>query len=300
MGQVVKLEEIIEFLESERFDFELVGDAKNVSLQGFSSLSNYKVGTITWVKSEKNWKEENDEVTVCVVQEGVKIPCARQIVSGSSKAIFFSILEHFWGADTAESKQIGAHTYIGSNVMLGENVRIGNNCSIIGNVVIGNDTVISDNVVIRNKVTIGERCHIQALTVIGEDGFGYSEDATHKKTMVKHYGGVCIGDDVFIGSHVNIARGTIDDTCIGNGVKIAPSTHIGHNNQIGENAVIICSQSYGSVQLGDNSYVVGSIIRNQCKIGQDTMIGMGSVVTKDIDAEKVAIGIPAKVIKDKN
>ena len=115
---------------------------------------------------------------------------------------------------------IGEYTYIGPNVILGENVRIGNNCSISGQVNIGKDTVISDNVVIRNKVTIGEKCHIQALSVIGEDGFSYTEDADHNKTMVKHHGGVQIGNNVFIGTHVNIARGTIDDTCISDGVKL--------------------------------------------------------------------------------
>ena len=146
---------------------------------------------------------------------------------------------------------------------------------------------------------IGKQCHVQALSVIGEDGFGYSEDSEHKKTMIKHHGGVIIGDDVFIGMHVNIARGTIDDTIIESGVKIAPSTHIGHNNHVGKNATVICSQSYGSVEIGENAYIAGSIIRNQCSIGKNTIIGMGSVVTKDIEPNKIAMGIPAKVTKDR-
>lgn len=151
--------------------------------------------------------------------------------------------------------------------------------------------------VIRNKVKIGQRCHIQALPVIGEDGFGYSENKQHEKTMIKHYGGVYIGNDVFIGTHVNIARGTIDDTIISDGVKIAPSTHIGHNNIIGKDTTVICSQLYGSVQIGDDSYIVGSIVKNQCKIGDQTLIGMGTVVTKDVASNQVAVGIPAKVIR---
>lgn len=299
MGQAVELKEVVDFLKKEKFDFKLVGKTDGIFLQGFSSLANYKAGTITWVKSEKNWNDTNEKVLVCVVQEKVNIPCSIQIVSNDSKAVFFAILEHFFGGDTDE-KRIGEYTYIGDNVKLGKNVRIGNNCSITGDVTIGDDTIISDNVVIRNKVTIGKRCQIQALTVIGEEGFGFYENTLHKKVMVKHYGGVNIGNDVFVGSHVNIARGTIDDTYIGNGVKIAPSTHIGHNNQVGENAVVICSQLYGSVQLGENAYIVGSIVRNQCKIGQDTMIGMGSVVTKDIEERKVAIGAPAKIIRNNN
>ena len=115
--------------------------------------------------------------------------------------------------------------------------------------------------------------------------------------MIKHYGSVRIGDDVFIGSHVNIARGTIDDTVIHSGVKIAPTTHIGHNNIVGENATIICSQLFGSVCTGEDAYITSSVVRNQCKVGKNTMIGMGSVVTKDIMDNNVAIGSPARVIR---
>ena len=118
--------------------------------------------------------------------------------------------------------------------------------------------------------------------------------------MVTHFGGVQIGDNVFIGSHVNIARGTIDDTIIHNGVKIAPSTHIGHNNNIGENATIICSNLYGSVRIGNDSYITASTIQNQCVIGSHTVIGMGSLVTRDIPDNVIAFGIPAKVQKENN
>ena len=68
---------------------------------------------------------------------------------------------------------------------------------------------------------------------------------------------------------------------------------------MGKNATVICSQSYGSVEIGENAYIAGSIIRNQCSIGKNTIIGMGSVVTKDIEPNKIAMGIPAKVTKDR-
>lgn len=299
MGQVGgrKIRDIVEYLEREQFDFRVIGNV-DTEIVGFSSLNKYKHGTITWIKNKENLCKLIGKITACVVQEEVDVSCPVQIVSKESKTVFFAILEHFFDDEEQNVKMIGEYTYIGPNVRLGENVRIGSNCSISGQIIIGKDTVISDNVVIRNKVTIGEKCHIQALSVIGEDGFSYTEDSDHNKTMVKHHGGVQIGNNVFIGTHVNIARGTIDDTYISDGVKIAPSTHIGHNNQIGKNTTVICTQSYGSVNMGENAYVVGSIIRNQCKIGHDTIIGMGSVVTKDIEAGKVAMGTPAKVVRE--
>lgn len=133
--------------------------------------------------------------------------------------------------------------------------------------------------------------------MIGEDGFGSYEE-NGRSVMIKHYGGVWIGDDVFISSHVDIERGTIEDTYIGNGVKIGPCTLIAHNNRIGENVNLICCHLYGSVSVEDNALVVGSIIKNQCTVGANSLIGIGSAVLHDIEAGKVAVGMPARVIRD--
>lgn len=295
---MVTLEEIEAYLAQEQQEYRIqaVGE---VTVQGFSSLDNYLPGTMTWIKSAAKCQEELPQIALCIVQEGVELPLPNQIICKNSKAVFFSLIEHFFAVREDESP-IGYHTVIGPHVQLGRNVRIGHNCSITGDVVIGDDTVISDNVVIKNKVRIGQRCTIQALTMIGEDGFGAYEEENHRKVMIRHYGGVTIGNDVFISSHVDIERGTIDDTYIGDGTKIAPCTLIAHNTRVEKDAVLICSHLYGSVHIGENSWVVGSIVKNQCSVGENAMIGIGSAVTRDIDNGKVAVGIPARVIRDKS
>ncbi len=292
----IKIKELIDFLTKQNYSFNVSGDCESV-VTGFSSLTNYREGCLTWKKSDAVSVDPKKKVRCAIIQEGVAMEADVIITSPNSKSIFFALLEHFWGSSEADVG-IGKGTVVGNNVILGKNIKIGNNCTIIGDIKIGEGTQIGDNVVIRNRVSIGANCVIQSLTVIGEDGFGYSEDSRHRKTMVKHYGGVKIGDDVFIGSHVNIARGTIDDTVIGHGVKIAPTTHIGHNNLIGDNATVICSQLFGSAKTGSNAYITSSVVRNQCTVGDNTLIGMGSVVTKDIESDKVAIGIPAVAIRE--
>ena len=295
--KLVKIKEIESYLKEKKFDFKIEGDKEGV-VSGFSSLEKYQNNALTWVKSKKNVPKEKLDVYACVVQKGVEIEAKIKIISENSKAVFFSILEEFWGNNDEGDLMIGKGSVIGQNVYLEDGVRIGCNCSITGDICIGAGTTIGDNVVIKNKVDIGKNCVIQSLTVIGEAGYGYSEDENHVKTMIKHFGGVIIEDDVFIGSHTNIARGTIDDTVIKKGVKIAPSTHIGHNNYIGENAAIVCSQSFGSVRIGNNAYVSSSVIRNQSKIGSNAIVGMGSVVIKDVEDNKVVVGSPAKAIRE--
>lgn len=296
MGKIVKIRDIENYLSGMKLDFEIEGNQEGI-VSGFSSIENYHENTLTWVKSQDKIPEKLS-VFACVVQRGVNIEAEVKIISENSKAIFFLILEQFWKDENEGDEAIGKGTVIGKNVRLGDRVKIGCNCSIIGDIIIGNGTIISDNVVIKNRVNIGTNCVIQSLVAIGEDGYGYSENEKHIKTMVKHFGGVIIEDDVFVGSHTNIARGTIDDTVIKKGVKIAPSTHIGHNNYIEENAAIICSNLFGSVKTGKNSYVSSSTIRNQIKVGENVIVGMGSIVTKDIPDYKVVAGVPAKIIRE--
>ena len=288
--------QIAAFLDGKKEEYH-IQVKEEVQINGFSSLCNYRTGTLTWIKSADRWHDGMPEIALAIVQEGVELPLPNQIICKNSKRAFFSVLERFFSPQTDEEEPIGRNTVIDAHVKLGKNVRIGHNCSITGDVVIGDDTVISDNVVIKNRVRIGKRCTIQALTMIGEDGFGSYEE-NGRSVMIKHYGGVWIGDDVFISSHVDIERGTIEDTYIGNGVKIGPCTLIAHNNRIGENVNLICCHLYGSVSVEDNALVVGSIIKNQCTVGANSLIGIGSAVLHDIEAGKVAVGMPARVIRD--
>lgn len=298
MDRLITVKQISTYLEEKGFPHTVQGNSKE-TVCGFSSLSHYQEGTITWINSPRKTVQTSVPISACVVQEGADINADVKIITSHSKAVFFSILEHFWSdMHDNDMPDIGPGSVIGSDVHIAENVKIGCNCSITGHVSIGFGTVIADNVVIRNRVKIGCNCLIQSLTVIGEDGYGYSEDDLHIKTMIKHFGGVFIGDNVFIGSHTNIARGTIDDTVIESGTKIAPSTHIGHNNYIGKNASIVCSKLFGSVNVGENAYVSASTVRNQAKIGQNAIVGMGSVVTADVEENKVVVGAPAKVIRE--
>lgn len=53
------------------------------------------------------------------------------------------------------------------------------------------------------------------------------------------------------------------------------------------------------VLIGDGSYIgINTVIVGNVKIGKHCVIGANSVVTKDVPDYSVAVGIPARVIKN--
>lgn len=294
----VSINEIITFLDfiGEKYDFS--GDRKAV-IYGFSSLNNYKEGTVTWIKNENSSIDNaKKNIDLAIIQNGVDINVEADniIVSSNSKSVFFAIIEKFYG--TKEKHDfIGNNTYISPNVVLGKNIYIGHNCTLDGNITVGDNTVIYNNVNICNDVKIGSCCEIQSCTSIGHDGFGYTVDGNGLKKMIKHYGGVEVGDFVHIGANTTIARGTIDNTIIGENCKIDNLCHIAHNAILEPGVTLIAGTLiYGSARIKQNAYIASGIVRNQNKVGSNTVVGIGSVVTKDIEDNMIVVGVPAKNI----
>ncbi len=295
----MRVDKILEWLDSQEYEYIFTGE-KDAEISGFSSLSHYVEDTITWIKNEKSYRESGriDGVACAVVKKGVKADYGAVIETDNPKEVFFAILRHFWGEKQIEGS-VGEGTVIAKEAVIDPTVVIGCNCSIIGDVVIGAYTVIGHNVVVQGRVRIGENCCIQSGVVIGTEGFGFSKDPeTKRRTKVEHFGGVEIGDDVFIASQVSIERGTIDNTVIGSGVKIESPTLIAHNNVIGADTIILASALYGSAKVGARSYITASTIENQMTVGDDTVIGMGSVVRTPIGDHVIAYGTPARVVRE--
>ena len=148
------------------FEFQIEGE-KDIIVEGFSSISNYKDKTMTWLRDEKSVDDSIREKTIllCIVQEGVEIEARTKIISKIPRTIFFSVLTQFWDDMDEGQQPIGQGTVIGKQVQVGNNVQIGSNCSLSGKINIGDNTVIGDNVVIRNRVNIGHDCQILNTTV---------------------------------------------------------------------------------------------------------------------------------------
>lgn len=150
---------------------------------------------------------------------------------------------------------------------------------------------IHPTAIIHDNVVMGKNNIIGAYAVIGGDG-------EIRGTKGEEYQGrVVIGDNNKFSEHVTIQRPFEKaDTVIGDNNWIMVHAHVSHDVQIGNNTEICGGNMLlGYCKIEDNVMLkVGAIIRNRITIGKNAIVGMGAVVTKDVEPNSVVVGNPAK------
>lgn len=149
---------------------------------------------------------------------------------------------------------------IGSNVKLGEGVKLSKFINLYG-CQIGDDTKIGAFVEIQKNASVGRRCKISSHTFVCE--------------------GVTIEDNVFIGHGVmfindSYPRATTED----GGLQTEKDWHV-------ETTIVKCGASIGS----------GATILSKVTIGENAIVGAGSVVTRDVAPHTIVAGNPARVLR---
>lgn len=295
--KAIAVRELADYINKQNIDVEICGDPDK-QIHGFSSLKNYKQGSITWVKGQANADLCRSKLTAVVCPPDVEVEAEVKLITDYPKEVFFKAVDYLDACEPVYG--IAETAVLGKDVQIGERVFIGDYCCIGDHVQIGDDTKIEAHVVLHSRVRIGRRCVVKAGAVIGGAGFGYSK-GVHGYRKVSHHGTVIIGDDADIGSNTCIDRGTIDDTVIGDGVKIDDLCYIAHNVTIGNHSCIAaCCAISGSVSIGQEVYIAPhATILNQMQVGDGAVIGMGAGVLRHILSDTVNVGFPAKVIRDR-
>lgn len=187
------------------------------------------------------------------------------------------------GSTVAAGAEIGAFAVIGPGCVVGEGAAIGAHSVLGERVAVGAGTRLHPHVTIYDGCVVGARCILHSGAVIGSDGFGMARDGG-RWVKIAQVGGVRIGDDVEVGANTTIDRGALDDTVIGEGVKLDNQIQIGHNCAIGAHTVIAgCTGIAGSVTIGRDCLVGGGVgIIGHLAICDGVTISGYSFVTKSI------------------
>jgi len=116
--------------------------------------------------------------------------------------------------------------------------------------------------------------------------------------------GASVGKDVFIGEYVRPDLNHCDLITIEDGVHIAADVRLlCHKKDLSIYRVddIYGQQpyKYGAIRLCKNCAIgTGTLVMPGVTVGEGAVVGAGSLVTKDIPAWTIAIGRPAKVVKE--
>ncbi len=148
---------------------------------------------------------------------------------------------------------------ISDDVKLGENVKLSKFVNLYG-CWVGNNTKIGAFVEVQKNATIGENCKISSHTFICE--------------------GVRIEDNVFVGHSVTFIndtypRATTDGALQTEADWSVEPTLVKRGASIGSNCTILAKVT----------------------IGENAIVGAGSVVTKDVPADTIVAGNPARVVR---
>lgn len=178
------------------------------------------------------------------------------------------------GQDTVvwpDSYILGAST-VGPDCTIGPNTvivdsQIGESCRVVASVI--------EKALVENRVDIGPFAHLRSGAHLAEGvhmgNFGEVKNSyLGPGSKMGHFSYI---GDAQIGADVNIGAGTI--TCNFDGVRKNP-TEIG-----------------AGVFIGSDTMLVAPV-----KIGEGARTGAGAVVTKDVPAHTLAVGVPARAIRD--
>lgn len=194
-------------------------------------------------------------------------------------------------ARIAESAWIAPGAVIEEDVVIEAGAAIGPNCVVMRAARVGEYSRLVANVTLCAGVQIGKRALIHPGAVIGADGFGIARDG-ERWVKVPQLGSVVVGDDVEIGANTTIDRGALEDTQVGDGVKLDNQIQIGHNVRIGEHTAIAgCVAIAGSARIGCRCMIGGAAgIVGHIEIADDVTITAMTLVSHSIHASGVYSG----------
>ena len=261
----------------------VVGDAQ-VLIRQVGSLERAGQGQIAFLSNPKYRAKlaGTGASAVVLAPEAESLTGLPRIVCDNPYAYFARVSQLF---NPLVLQEPGVHpaAVVSRKAILGKNISIGPGCVIGEGAAIGDDSCLYPAVVVYPGCRIGARAIIHSGAVIGADGFGIAEDGG-RWVKIPQAGAVVIGDDVEIGASTTIDRGAMDDTVIGDGVKLDNQVQIGHNCRVGAHTAMAgCAAVAGSAQIGSHCTIgAGALILGHLQICDHVHVSADTVISRSI------------------
>lgn len=266
-----------------RLGGELVGEGSTL-ISGIAPLADAKTAQISFLSQRKYaplLATTQASALILPLEAAGHYPRAHILTA--NPYLYFARVSQLLNPVRVPNPPIHPTAVISPTAKLGRNAIVHPGVVIGDDVMIGDDAVIYPNVVIYHDCHIGDRVVLHAGVVIGADGFGNAKDGD-AWIKIPQIGRVTIGNDVEVGANTCIDRGALDDTVIGDGVKIDDQIMIGHNCRIGDHtAIAACAGIAGSTIIGKRCVIGGAaMFSGHIEITDDVTISGGTAVIKNI------------------
>lgn len=186
-------------------------------------------------------------------------------------------------AQLGDQLRIGPGVVIEEGARIGDGVALGAHCTIGPQVSIGAHSELYPRVSVQSRAQVGEHALILSGAVIGSRGFGNYHDGQAWRA-IPQLGSVRIGSHVEIGANTTIDCGALEDTVIGDNVRIDNQCQIAHNVQIGAQTAIAAQVGIaGSTRIGQGCMIGGQAgISGHIEIADRVILNGGAVVLQSI------------------
>ena len=275
-----------------RLGGRVAGDPQTLIRQ-VGSLDGAAAGQITFFNSQKlrSRLSQTRASAVILAPDSEKLTKLPRILAENPYA-YFARVSQLFNPLVLQAPGVHPSAVVAPSAKLGKGVSVGAGCVIGDDVVIGDGSCLYPRVVIYPKCVIGKRVIVHAGVVIGSDGFGIARDEG-RWVKIPQIGGVRIGDDVEIGANTTIDRGALDDTLIGEGVKIDNQVQVGHNVRIGAHSAIAgCVGIAGSAVIGRHCTIGGAaMIHGHIAIADHVHVSAGTLISRSLAKAGTYTGI---------
>ena len=217
----------------------------------------------------------------------------RVLLARADKAVRDQIRERWMRAGVTLTQP--ETIYIDADVELAPDVTLHANTHLQGHCIVREDAVVGPNSLVRDS-HIGARCAVLASVVeestMEDDSnigpFGHLRPGARIGRFT-HLGNYAEVKNSTLGEHVSMGHFSyIGDASVGDHVNIGAGTITCNYDGVRKNHTEIENDAF----IGSDTMLVAPV-----SVGAGARTGAGSVVTSDLPADSLAVGVPARVIR---
>ena len=226
-------------------------------------------------------------------------------------------------AEVAPDAELGPYVVVHAGASIGAGTRLGSHVVVHPGTVVGAGCEIQDGAVLGKPPKLARHStasrEAPPALLIGDGAVICCGAIVFAGARLE--AGAIVGDQAYVRERAVLGQGSVvgrgsavdNDVTIGARVRIQTDVYVTANTIIDDDVFVgpgVCTTNDSTMARHDADYpVVGPRLRRACRvgggvvlcpaveIGEEAFIAAGAVVTKDIPARGVAMGVPARVVR---